>query len=162
MPRPGRPVRPPPVARTGGVRPHDGSTAGRGSAGSAGGFARPAPRSQATERYTERVLSALNGLGLTPAQTIHVHLALLGYAQGVAAAVELEAQARQDTGMTPDEWLASNEVRLEQIQTGGGYPTLFGLFGEEEFDLELDTLFAFGLARLLDGVAALIERSGSR
>ncbi|MEU2096617.1 MULTISPECIES: TetR/AcrR family transcriptional regulator C-terminal domain-containing protein [Streptomyces albovinaceus subgroup] len=79
-----------------------------------------------------------------------------------SAAVELEAQARQDTGMTPDEWLASNEVRLEQIQTGGGYPTLFALFGEEEFDLELDTLFAFGLARLLDGVAALIERSGSR
>ncbi|WP_282686583.1 MULTISPECIES: TetR/AcrR family transcriptional regulator C-terminal domain-containing protein [unclassified Streptomyces] len=113
-------------------------------------------------RYTERVLSALNGVGLTPAQTIHVHLALLGYAQGVAAAVELEAQARQDTGMTPEEWLASNEPRLEQIQTGGAYPTLSALFGDEDFDLELDTLFEFGLARLLDGVASLIERSGSR
>ncbi|WP_239487783.1 TetR/AcrR family transcriptional regulator [Streptomyces durocortorensis] len=113
-------------------------------------------------RYTERVLSALRGLGLTPNQIIHVHLALLGYAQGVAAAVELEVQARQDTGMTPEEWMASDELRLEQIQTAGSYPTLSTLFGEEEFDLELDTLFEFGLARLLDGVASLIDRSGSR
>ncbi|MFI1782638.1 TetR/AcrR family transcriptional regulator C-terminal domain-containing protein [Streptomyces rubiginosohelvolus] len=64
--------------------------------------------------------------------------------------------------MTPEEWMASNELRLEEIQTAGSYPNLSTLFGEEEFDLELDTLFAFGLARLLDGVASLIERSGSR
>ncbi|MFF7494715.1 TetR/AcrR family transcriptional regulator C-terminal domain-containing protein [Streptomyces rubiginosohelvolus] len=113
-------------------------------------------------RYTERVLAALKGLGLTANQIIHVHLALHGYAQGVAAAVELEAQARQDTGMTPEEWMASNELRLAEIQAAGSYPNLSTLFGEEEFDLELDTLFEFGLARLLDGVASLIERSGSR
>lgn len=112
-------------------------------------------------RYTERVLSALNGLGLTPTQIIHVHLALLGYAQGVAAAVELESQARQDTGMTPEEWMASNEPRMETIQTAGSYPILSTLFDQEEFDLELDTLFEFGLARMLDGVESLIEQSGS-
>ncbi|MFD4027823.1 TetR/AcrR family transcriptional regulator C-terminal domain-containing protein [Streptomyces sp. NPDC058576] len=110
-------------------------------------------------RYAERVLSALKGLGLTPTQIIHVHLALLGYAQGVAAAVELESQARQDTGMTPEEWMASNEPRLETIQTAGSYPVLSTLFDQEEFDLELDTLFEFGLARMLEGVASLIERS---
>lgn len=110
-------------------------------------------------RYPERVLGALKGLGLTPTQIIHVHLALLGYAQGVAAAVELESQARQDTGMTPEEWMASNEPRLETIQTTGSYPVLSTLFDQEEFDLELDTLFEFGLARMLEGVASLIERS---
>ncbi|MBD9701748.1 TetR/AcrR family transcriptional regulator C-terminal domain-containing protein [Streptomyces caniscabiei] len=111
-------------------------------------------------RYTERVLSALNGLGLTPTQIIHVHLALLGYAQGVAAAVELESQARQDTGMTPEEWMASNEPRMETIQAAGSYPILSTLFDQEEFDLELDTLFEFGLARMLDGVESLIEKTG--
>ncbi|MFF1409147.1 TetR/AcrR family transcriptional regulator C-terminal domain-containing protein [Streptomyces sp. NPDC058289] len=110
-------------------------------------------------RYTERVLSALNGVGLTPTQIIHVHLALLGYAQGVAAAVELESQARQDTGMTPEEWMASNEPRMETIQTAGSFPVLSTLFGEEQFDLDLDTLFEFGLARMLDGVASVVEQS---
>ncbi|GGJ68402.1 hypothetical protein GCM10010121_093950 [Streptomyces brasiliensis] len=38
-------------------------------------------------------------------------------AQGVAAAVELESQARQDTGMTPEEWMVSNEPRMETIRT---------------------------------------------
>ncbi|WP_326688615.1 TetR/AcrR family transcriptional regulator C-terminal domain-containing protein [Streptomyces sp. NBC_01795] len=111
-------------------------------------------------RYTERVLNALNGLGLTPSQMIHVHLALLGYAQGVAAAVELESQARQDTGMTPEEWMASNEPRMETIQTAGSYPILSTLFDQEGFDLELDTLFEFGLARMLDGVESLIGQPG--
>ncbi|MER5481948.1 TetR/AcrR family transcriptional regulator C-terminal domain-containing protein [Streptomyces sp. NPDC002812] len=110
-------------------------------------------------RYTERVLSALNGLGLTPTQIIHIHLALLGYAQGVAAAVELESQARQDTGMTPEEWMASNEPRMETIQTAGSFPILSTLFGEEQFDLDLDTLFEFGLARMLDGVESDVGQS---
>lgn len=113
-------------------------------------------------RYIERVLSALKGVGLTPPQIIHVHLALIGYAQGVAAAVESESQAWQETGMTPEEWMASNEPRMETIQTAGSYPTLSTLFDQEEFDLELDTLFEFGLARILDGVEALIVRSGDR
>ncbi|CAM5635430.1 hypothetical protein SALBM135S_05029 [Streptomyces alboniger] len=56
--------------------------------------------------------------------------------------------------------MAANEPRMETIQTAGAYPTLSGLFAHEEFDLELDTLFEFGLARILDGVASLIERSG--
>ncbi|MFD3547841.1 TetR/AcrR family transcriptional regulator C-terminal domain-containing protein [Streptomyces sp. NPDC058655] len=111
-------------------------------------------------RYTERVLSALTGLGLTPTQILHVHLALLGYAQGVAAAVELESQARQDTGMTPEEWMASNEPRMETIQTAGSYPILSTLFDQEDSGLELDALFEFGLARMLDGVESLIGQSG--
>ncbi|MFF1699427.1 TetR/AcrR family transcriptional regulator C-terminal domain-containing protein [Streptomyces sp. NPDC058257] len=109
-------------------------------------------------RYTERTLTALRGVGLTPYQMIHVHLAVLGYAQGVALAIELESQARQDTGMTPEEWMASNEPRMEAIQTAGSYPVLSTLFGNDDFDLELGTLFEFGLERFLDGVQALIEK----
>lgn len=109
--------------------------------------------------YTERTLAALHGLGLTPYEMIHAHLALLGYAQGVAMAVELESQARQDTGMTADEWMATNESRMDSIQLTGEYPVLSTLFGDGEFDLELGALFEFGLGRMLDGIEALIERS---
>ncbi|MEW1925825.1 TetR/AcrR family transcriptional regulator C-terminal domain-containing protein [Streptomyces sp. NPDC088360] len=109
-------------------------------------------------RYTERVLAVLRGVGLTPYQMIHAHLAVLGYAQGVALAIELESQARQDTGMTPEEWMASNEPRMDAIQTAEAYPVLSTLFGDDDFSLELGTLFEFGLERFLDGIEALIAR----
>lgn len=109
--------------------------------------------------YTERMLTIVRGLGLTPHEMIHTHLALLGYAQGVAMAVELELQAQQDTGMTADEWLAANEPKMDSIQLAGAYPVLSTLFGDGEFDLELGALFEFGLERMLDGIESLIERS---
>ncbi|WP_405390592.1 TetR/AcrR family transcriptional regulator C-terminal domain-containing protein [Streptomyces sp. NBC_01102] len=113
-------------------------------------------------RYTERVLSALTGLGLTPEQMLHIHLTVLGYAQGIAMAVELETQARQDSGMTADEWMTAIEPRMDAIQTSTAYPVLSTLFDEDGFELELGTLFEFGLARVLDGVAVLVAGVGVR
>ncbi|MFE6974316.1 hypothetical protein [Streptomyces sp. NPDC057682] len=55
--------------------------------------------------------------------------------------------------------MASDEARMETIQTAGSYPTLSNLFGQVEFDLELDTLFAAGLSWALDGIASLIGQS---
>ncbi|MFH9618188.1 TetR/AcrR family transcriptional regulator C-terminal domain-containing protein [Streptomyces pratensis] len=107
--------------------------------------------------FTERVLSALTGLGLTPEQMLHIHLTVLGYAQGIAMAVELELQARQDSGVTADEWMTSMEPRMDAIQATAAYPVLSTFFGKDNFDLELGTLFEFGLARVLDGVEALVE-----
>ncbi|MFC8078231.1 TetR/AcrR family transcriptional regulator C-terminal domain-containing protein [Streptomyces sp. NPDC057307] len=109
--------------------------------------------------YTERVLTILRGLGLTPHGMIHTHLALFGYAQGLAMAVELESQARQDTGMTAEEWMAAGATRPDSIQFAHDYPVMSTLFGDGEFDLELGALFDFGLERMLDGVESLIARS---
>ncbi|MFC8830848.1 TetR/AcrR family transcriptional regulator C-terminal domain-containing protein [Streptomyces sp. NPDC057137] len=109
--------------------------------------------------YTERVLTILRGLGLTPHGMIHTHLALFGYAQGLAMAVELESQARQDTGMTAEEWMAAGETRPDSVRFTNDYPVMSTLFGDGEFDLELGTLFDFGLERMLDGVESLIARS---
>lgn len=107
--------------------------------------------------YLERVLSTLTGLGLTPKQMLHTHLTVLGYAQGVAMAVELEFQARQDSGVSATEWMTSMEPRMDAIQTPAAYPVLSTLFeGEEDFELDLDTLFEFGLGRVLDGVEVMV------
>jgi AcrR family transcriptional regulator len=111
-------------------------------------------------RYTEWVLRALTGQGLNPYEMLHTHLTLFGHIQGLAAAIELENRARQDTGMTPEEWMASNEPRAVAVQASGGYPILGGLFEQDEFELDLDTLFSFGVERILDGVQMLI--SGKR
>ncbi|MFG2592883.1 TetR/AcrR family transcriptional regulator C-terminal domain-containing protein [Streptomyces sp. NPDC048438] len=123
------------------------------------GLTRPMASPNAMQ-YTERVLTALTGIGLTPEQMLHVHLTVLGYAQGVAMAVELESQARQDSGMTADEWMAATEPRMDAIQTPTAYPVLSTLFDRDGFDLDLDTLFEFGLARVLDGVEGLVAGAG--
>ncbi|MFJ8920312.1 TetR/AcrR family transcriptional regulator C-terminal domain-containing protein [Streptomyces sp. NPDC102415] len=119
------------------------------------GLTRPTASPNAM-RYTERVLTALTGLGLTPEQMLHIHLTVLGYAQGIAMAVELESQARQDSGMTADEWMTAVEPRTDAIQTARAYPVLSTLFDEGNFELDLHTLFEFGLGRVLDGVEVLV------
>ncbi|MFI5802595.1 TetR/AcrR family transcriptional regulator C-terminal domain-containing protein [Streptomyces sp. NPDC051561] len=109
-------------------------------------------------RYTEWVLRALSGQGLSSHEMLYAHLTLFGHVQGLAAAIELENRARQDTGMSPEEWMASNEPRAEAVQAAGGYPILGRLFEQDEFELDLDTLFEFGVGRILDGVEVLISR----
>ncbi|MFG2538883.1 TetR/AcrR family transcriptional regulator C-terminal domain-containing protein [Streptomyces sp. NPDC048511] len=125
------------------------------------GLTRPTASPNAM-RYTERVLTALTGLGLTPEQMLHIHLTVLGYAQGIAMAVELESQARQDSGMTADEWMTAVEPRMDAIQTTTSYPVLSTLFDEGSFELDLHTLFEFGLGRVLDGVEVLVAGTGPR
>ncbi|MGW7411185.1 TetR/AcrR family transcriptional regulator C-terminal domain-containing protein [Streptomyces sp. NPDC054863] len=113
-------------------------------------------------RYTEWVLRALDGQGLTPYEMLHVHLTLFGHVQGLATTLELEHRARQDTGMTPEEWMASHEPRALAVQASGEYPVLGALFAQDDFELDLDSLFAFGVERILDGVAVLISRRKAR
>ncbi|MEU1487362.1 TetR/AcrR family transcriptional regulator C-terminal domain-containing protein [Streptomyces sp. NPDC005752] len=120
------------------------------------GLTRPMASPNAMQ-YTERVLATLTGLDLTPEQMLHVHLTVLAYAQGIAMAAELEAQARQDSGMTAEEWMTSMEPRMDAIQATAAYPVLSTFFGTDDFELELGTLFEFGLARVLDGVEGLVE-----
>ncbi|MEV6393256.1 TetR/AcrR family transcriptional regulator C-terminal domain-containing protein [Streptomyces sp. NPDC051907] len=112
-------------------------------------------------RYTEWVLCALRGTGLTPFQLIHVHLTLFAYVQAIAMAAELETQAEQDTGISDDEWMARNEPHFEAIVGGGNLPLLSTLFTEGGFDLDLETLFEFGLRRTLDGVAVMIDETSA-
>ncbi|MFK4223301.1 TetR/AcrR family transcriptional regulator C-terminal domain-containing protein [Streptomyces sp. NPDC019890] len=123
-------------------------------------FTRPVASPNAM-RYTEWVLRALHGTGLTPLQMIHVHLALFAYVQGVAMAAELEARAEQDTGISDDEWMARNEPQFEMIAATGNYPLLNTLFTQDEFDLDLETLFEFGLRRTLDGIAMMIGETSA-
>ncbi|MFD9224110.1 TetR/AcrR family transcriptional regulator C-terminal domain-containing protein [Streptomyces sp. NPDC060064] len=112
-------------------------------------------------KYTEWVLRALLGTGLTPFQMFHTHLALFAYVQGLAMAAELETQAEQDTGMSDDEWMARNEPHFEAIAATGNYPLLNTLFIQDEFELDLDTLFEFGLRRTLDGIAVMINETSA-
>ncbi|MEU6981298.1 MULTISPECIES: TetR/AcrR family transcriptional regulator C-terminal domain-containing protein [unclassified Streptomyces] len=124
------------------------------------GFMRPvaAPHAMA---YTEWVLGVLRSTPMTAAQKLHTHLAIFAYVQGVGMANDLEAQARQDSGISDDEWMDQNEPRFDAIQSAGSYPLLHALTLDGGFTLSLDSLFEFGLRRTLDGIATMIGETSA-
>ncbi|MFD7320138.1 TetR/AcrR family transcriptional regulator C-terminal domain-containing protein [Streptomyces sp. NPDC059875] len=109
--------------------------------------------------YLEWILGTLRGTPLTPFEKLHTHLTIFAYIQGLAMADDLEVQARQDTGMSDGEWMDQNEPRFDAISAGGSYPLLDSLSEGADFEVDLESLFEFGLRRTLDGVAAMIDET---
>lgn len=118
---------------------------------------RPLP-SPSLLRHTEWALSALDGTGLDATSRMHVHILLYSYVQGIAANLERETRDRASTGLTGDEWMHGQEDAIAAIAGSGGYPAFAAAVAElgGDFDLDLDVLFEFGLAPLLDGLATVI------
>ncbi|MGW4404734.1 TetR/AcrR family transcriptional regulator C-terminal domain-containing protein [Nonomuraea sp. NPDC004702] len=111
----------------------------------------PAPRAMVHSKWMMR---ALDGLGLDPATSLHIHVCVAAYVRGVAANLESEAAAVAHSGITDEQWMDTRST-----------PALMGPSGETAFpnlalvpfrSLDLDTLFEFGLHRLLEGIATLI------
>jgi hypothetical protein len=89
-----------------------------------------------------------------------VAVSLIGYVRGTAVSLETEAEAEQETGLTGDEYLAEQDSEMAEILVSGEFPTLAGLLAPPAaLDMDLDSLFEFGLQRLLDGIAALVQAS---
>lgn len=107
-------------------------------------------------RYTERSLRAMDGQGLTIEKMLHVHLTLFGYLRGLALTLEAEAQAEQDTGLTSDEWLQTQEQGYRAITGTSEFPLLDRAVNTD-LDVDLDELFEFGLGRLLDGLERYLK-----
>ena len=101
---------------------------------------------------TERVLNALEGTGFGMEDRLYVHVTLFSFVRGVATAFEPEAEAERETGMTDKEWMDSQESPLQELAPSGSL--LVNMALQNDFDFDLDRLFEFGLARLLDGIQA--------
>jgi AcrR family transcriptional regulator len=106
--------------------------------------------------HTEWTLQAIDGLGLSPEMSLVVAVTVIGYVRGVAVSLEMETQAEQDTGLSNDAYMAAQEAQFRAVFGGGAFPTLARMSVQPEIDLGLDTLFEFGLARLLDGLATFL------
>lgn len=125
-------------------------------------FTRPKPAPNAM-KHTEWALRAMDGLGLDPVTMLYVHLTVLGYVRGMAVNFEMEAEAEQRTGITDEQWMADQGSQLRTVLASGSFPMMARLAGQAQFDYNLDTLFEFGLQRVLDGIGVLIaERAAAR
>ena len=103
--------------------------------------------------HTERAMAILADLGLDVNERLHMAVTLANYVRGTAINLEPEVQAEQDTGNTSHEWMASQDmVMMTGIVASGEFPMFAELAKDEDLDLTLDSLFEFGLAKLLDGL----------
>ncbi|MEV4394476.1 TetR/AcrR family transcriptional regulator C-terminal domain-containing protein [Nonomuraea sp. NPDC049607] len=109
--------------------------------------------------HTERLLRALDGLGLDAGTMLHAVVALVNFIRGNAVSLEAELQARTETGVTEDEWMSEHEGELGELLSSGAYPTLAKVVTAPGLELDLDSVFEFGLRRQLDGLAVLVARA---
>lgn len=109
------------------------------------------------------MLAALEEFPLDPTALLHIHVTLFNYVRGLATALEPEAEAERDTGMTNDEWMDRQEAAVRAFAGSGRFANFLRGAMASEIDLDLDSLFEFGLVRLLDGLAVFLEyRSGGQ
>ena len=108
--------------------------------------------------HTERVLRALAPFGLDPGAVLHIHVTLFSFVRGLATNLEPEAEAERETGLTSDEWIETQHAALNAAAGSGAVASFLRTVRESDVDLSLDTLFEFGLPRLLDGLAVYLER----
>ncbi|MGA5561728.1 GntR family transcriptional regulator [Streptomyces platensis] len=112
----------------------------------------PMPRAMALIEWTMARVT-----GMDPVTLIHMAVTLLNYVRATAAGFEDDLEAEQETGMDRNQWMASMEPVFEGILTSGSYPMYGGISGHDDDAVTLTSLFEFGLDRLLDGMAALVE-----
>jgi DNA-binding transcriptional regulator YhcF (GntR family) len=103
--------------------------------------------------YAEYSLATLRYLGFDADDMMYCNLHLFGHVRGMGLILESEAQARQDTGLTSDEWIEAQESGLAAVMSSGRFPALAYL-DTQPFTLDLDAMFEYGLGLLLEGVGS--------
>jgi AcrR family transcriptional regulator len=106
-------------------------------------------------------LRAVDGIGLTELEMDSV-VSMVGlYVQGSARAAAEARGSVQATGQTDDEWWSTYAPLLEKVFDAEKYPVAarVGAVAGETFQSAYDAKhgFEFGLARILDGVEALVR-----
>ena len=115
-------------------------------------------------RYTEWCLRALTPLGLSMESMMHISVLVFSHVKGMAIDIASEAEQRQDTGLTADEYMTTRATDIAAMISPTDLPILATLVRSDDFDLDMDALFEFGLQRLLDGIEtwlATTDRPGS-
>jgi AcrR family transcriptional regulator len=84
---------------------------------------------------------------------------LMAYVHGQVARELAEQQARRRSGLTEEQWQASVGPYIREVIASGAYPQFARRVLEAE-EAGPEERFDFGLACVLDGVAARIHRTG--
>jgi AcrR family transcriptional regulator len=109
----------------------------------------------------EYELSAIEGIGLTDLEMDATIALVNGYVHGAVRTAVEARQVIQRSGVSDKEWWLAHEPLLDKIGDAKKFPlaSRVGTTVGNEYDAPYDSegAFEFGLARLLDGVAALLS-----
>ncbi|MQA85789.1 MAG: TetR family transcriptional regulator [Streptosporangiales bacterium] len=105
----------------------------------------------------ELVLHGLDGLDLSDQEKMMVVVAVDSFVTGTARTYVHSLAAAEGTGMSDEEFWATQGPFLEKAMSTGAYPTLASM-SEDAFGASHEQTFEFGLARLLDGIEGFIAR----
>lgn len=109
-------------------------------------------------------LRVIDGIGLTDVEMDSVVTLIAAFVQGMARGSVEAAQAERVTGVSDLEWWQEYAPLLEQYVDAETYPTgtRVGAAAGEAYQTAYpaDHAFEFGLRRVLDGIAVLVERRG--
>ncbi|MFI9504066.1 TetR/AcrR family transcriptional regulator [Nocardia sp. NPDC052566] len=108
----------------------------------------------------ELVLSRIRPMGLPDPELISVVIMVSGYVAGVARGQLYQEEAESKSAMTDIEFWQAQHPVLERAMASGDYPVLASL-SSDTFDPKFDH-FEFGLQRILDGLAVLVDRHAGR
>lgn len=109
----------------------------------------------------EHELAAFDGLGLDDVTVDAALTHLLNFVRSAARDAADARATRRDTAMTDAQWWAANAPLLERVLDPRAYPravrvgSAAGAAQDSAYDPE--RAYAFGLPRVLDGLAALVE-----
>ncbi|MCP3143140.1 TetR/AcrR family transcriptional regulator [Pyxidicoccus xibeiensis] len=112
-----------------------------------------------TFQSADIALSAVEGLGLTDIEMDRVITLVLDYVHGAVRNAAREKRVKELTGMTDEQWWYRVAPFLETVDFTP-YPVLARVgktTGETYGAHDPEGAFAFGLARLLDGLTVFIE-----
>ena len=107
-------------------------------------------------------LRTLEGTGLSDVEIDSCLTLVLGFVQGAARLAVETAAAESVTGRSDLEWWEANAPLLEKVFDASKFPTAarVGAAAGEAYQAAFDPqlAFEFGLARVLDGIAVLIDQ----
>jgi len=109
----------------------------------------------------ERELAALEGLGLDDVEIDAALTFVLDFVRAAALAAHDAEATRRDTGLTDEQWWAASAPFLERALDPGAYPTAARVGSAAGAAhggaYSPDHAWTFGLERVLDGLAALVD-----
>ncbi|GAB3156029.1 TetR/AcrR family transcriptional regulator [Microbispora hainanensis] len=113
-------------------------------------------------RLTETALGMLDGLGLSIDEMLTFVGAVFAYVNGYTQGELVEAEATRRSGMTLQQRLAQHISYIQSLIATGEFPMLDRMTKEAgRHFMSSDERFAYGLDRLLDGLAASLRARGA-
>jgi AcrR family transcriptional regulator len=107
------------------------------------------------------LLEAVDGIGLDGAEMNATVTVVSDFVAGAARRTLDSAQAAARTGESDEVWWSARSSFWEEWFDADRYPIIARIYAEGGYEEEGEDMFAYGLARMLDGIQARVDLKSS-